>query len=677
MTRKKGKETLFSSDETDTEQEVKKSPEQLLRGLTESTTEYVIEWQTPQQDNVEQDKPGQEEENDSHPVQRGQKIIRDIAQTLPTTPGVYRMLDGEGNALYVGKAKNLGRRVISYTRQLPFRLQQMVAQTRAMEIVQTKTEAEALLLESNLIKQLKPRYNVLLRDDKSFPYILLTRDHDAPMVTKHRGKQTRPGSYFGPFADTRSVNKTITALERAFLLRSCSDSTYAQRTRPCLMYQIKRCSAPCVGRITTENYNALVAEAAAFLQGRSNAFQQKLATDMQQAAEALDYEKAALYRDRLRALRTVQARQDINVDALNNGDLFALYEDSGQSCIQVFFFRAGRNYGNRSYLPRHDSSFDSETVLTSFIAQFYTNKPVPELVLTSHDLPEHALLGEALSQKAGQKISVLCPKRGPRKMLMDNARHNAREALSRRLAERASQKRLLSGLQDLLNLDKPPERIEVYDNSHTMGDNAYGAMIVAGTDGFIKKAYRKFKIKHNPQAGDDYAMMREVLTRRLSGSLREDPERTGDHWPDLLILDGGAGQLGVGFEVLKELSLTDIPIIAVAKGPDRNAGRERIFLPARSPFLLPPRDPVLYFIQRLRDEAHRFAITTHRKGHRTARLKSTLDSIPGIGAKRKKALLHHFGSANSVTEASSEELESVPGISRNIALKIHNFFNTV
>ena len=496
------------------------------------------------------------------------------------------------------------------------------------------------------------------------------------MVTKHRGKQTRAGSYFGPFADTRSVNKTITALERAFLLRSCSDSTYAQRTRPCLMYQIKRCSAPCVGRITPTDYNALVAEAAAFLQGRSNAFQQKLATEMQQAAEALDYEKAALYRDRLRALRTIQARQDINVEALNNGDLFALYEDSGQSCIQVFFFRAGRNYGNRSYLPRHDSSLDSETVLTSFIAQFYTNKPVPELVLTSHDLPEHALLSEALSQKAGQKISILCPRRGPRKTLMENARHNAREALSRRLAERASQKRLLQGLQDLLNLDKPPERIEVYDNSHTMGDHAYGAMIVAGTDGFMKKAYRKFKIKSDLNAGDDYAMMREVLTRRLSASLREDPERRGDQWPDLIILDGGAGQLGVGLEVLKDLSLTDIPLIAVAKGPERNAGRERIFLPARTPFLLPPRDPVLYFIQRLRDEAHRFAITTHRKGHRTARLKSALDSIPGIGAKRKKALLHHFGSAQSVTEASREELESVPGISRHIALTIHNFFNT-
>lgn len=676
MTSEKDKETLFSSDETDIEQEGKTPPKQLLRSLAESTPEYVIEWQTPQPDSVEQDKPRQEEDDNSHPVQRGQRIIRDIAQTLPPTPGVYRMLDSDGNALYVGKAKNLGRRVISYTRQLPFRLQQMVAHTRTMEIVQTKTEAEALLLESNLIKRLKPRYNVLLRDDKSFPYILLTRDHDAPMVTKHRGKQTRAGSYFGPFADTRSVNKTITALKRAFLLRSCSDNTYAQRTRPCLMYQIKRCSAPCVGRITTKDYNALVAEAAAFLQGRSSAFQQKLATDMQQAAEALDYEKAALYRDRLRALRTIQARQDINVDALNNGDLFALYADSGQSCIQVFFFRAGRNYGNRSYLPRHDSSLDSETVLTSFIAQFYTNKPVPELVLTSHDLPERALLSEALSQKAGQKISVLCPKRGPRKTLMDNARHNAREALSRRLAERASQKRLLGGLQDLLNLNKPPERIEVYDNSHTMGDHAYGAMIVAGTDGFIKKAYRKFKIKSDLQAGDDYAMMREVLTRRLSASLREDPERTGDHWPDLLILDGGAGQLGVGLKVLKDLSLTDLPMIAVAKGPDRNAGRERIFLPSHSPFLLPPRDPVLYFIQRLRDEAHRFAITTHRKGQRGARLKSTLDSIPGIGAKRKKALLHHFGSAHSVTEASREELESVPGISRHIALKIHNFFNT-
>ncbi|WP_343562490.1 excinuclease ABC subunit UvrC [Kiloniella sp. b19] len=630
-------------------------------------------------------------------LQRGQAIIRDVVRTLPATPGVYRMLDADGDALYVGKAKSLNKRVVSYTRvdQLPYRLKRMVSETRTMEIVHTKTEAEALLLESNLIKRLKPRYNVLLRDDKSFPYILLTGDHEAPMVTKHRGQQKRPGQYFGPFADARSVNQTITALEKAFLLRSCSDTIYAQRTRPCLMYQIKRCSAPCVGRVDINAYNELVQQAAEFLSGSSTDFQQKLAAEMQQAAEAMDYEKAAIYRDRIRALSSIQSRQDINVAELNNGDIFALHEQSGQSCIQVFFFRAGRNYGNRSYFPSHDKTLDSETVLTSFIAQFYANKPIPKQVLTSHDLPEQPVLAEALGQKAGQKIEVICPKRGARRKLMDNALLNAREALSRRLAESSSQKRLLEGLQELLELDKdtPLERVEVYDNSHTMGSEAYGGMIVAGPEGFMKKAYRKFKIRgdnrNSPrntddaqgnavpfEAGDDYAMMREVLTRRLSRSLKEDPKRKTDQWPSLLMLDGGAGQLGVGVEVLRELGLTDIPIVAIAKGQDRNAGRERIFLPERPSFLVPPRDPVLYFIQRLRDEAHRFAIETHRKGRSNARLKSTLDSIPGIGSKRKKALMHHFGSADGVSRASKEDLETVEGISSAIAQKIYDFFNT-
>ncbi|WP_380247637.1 excinuclease ABC subunit UvrC [Kiloniella antarctica] len=636
-------------------------------------------------------------------IELGTRIILNVVKTLPNSPGVYRMLNSDGNALYVGKAKNLKKRVVSYTRvdQLPYRLKRMVSETRSMEIVQTNTEAEALLLESNLIKRLGPRYNVLLRDDKSFPYILITADHEAPQITKHRGMQKRDGQYFGPFADAKSVNQTITALEKAFLLRSCSDGVYTNRARPCLMYQIKRCSAPCVGRVSLRSYASQVKEAESYLSGSSMEFQKKMALKMQDAAAQQDYEQAAVYRDRIRALTNIQSKQEINVAEIDNADVFALFEKAGQSCIQVFFFRAGRNYGNRSYFPSHDKTIDEETVLTSFIAQFYVNKPVPKLVMISHKLPEQLILAEALSSKAGYRIEVNHPQRGPKKKLVENATVNAREALARRMAESASQRRLLEGLAEMLSLEATPERVEVYDNSHTQGSEAYGGMIVAGLEGFMKKAYRKFKIRgdkpsENDQSstipltntheqgtsqeaaytgGDDYAMMREVLTRRLSRSHKEDPDRQTDQWPDLLVLDGGQGQLTVGIEVLEELGLSDIPIVAIAKGQDRNAGRERIFLPNRPSFLVDPKDPVLYFIQRLRDEAHRYAIETHRKGRSNARLKSVLDGIPGIGAKRKKALLFKFGSADAVARAGIGDLEAVEGINRVVAQSIYDHFN--
>ncbi|WP_421783298.1 excinuclease ABC subunit UvrC [Kiloniella litopenaei] len=661
-----------------------------VSGLSEDT----ISWEAGSQSETVQP-------TETSNIETGTKVILSVVKTLPGSPGVYRMMDGDGNPLYVGKAKNLKKRVVSYTRvdQLPYRIKRMVSETRSMEIVQTNTEAEALLLESNLIKRLAPRYNVLLRDDKSFPYILITADHEAPQITKHRGAQKREGRYYGPFADARSVNQTITALEKAFLLRSCSDGVYTNRTRPCLMYQIKRCSAPCVGRVSLSNYASHVREAESYLSGSSSDFQKKMAEKMQMAAEEQDYEQAAVYRDRIRALTAIQSKQEINIAELDDADVFALFEKAGQSCIQVFFFRAGRNYGNRSYFPKHDKTIEPETVLTSFIAQFYANKPVPKLVMVSHKLPEAPVLAEALGTKAGRRVEVAHPSRGAKRKLVENATVNAREALARRMAESASQRRLLEGLSDMLFLETTPERVEVYDNSHTQGSEAYGGMIVAGPEGFMKKAYRKFKIRGDKsqkadvktddktdgstgtkpaefQAGDDYAMMREVLTRRLSRSLKEDPDRQTDQWPDLLVLDGGQGQLTVGLEVLEDLGLTDIPIVAIAKGQDRNAGRERIFLPDRPSFLVDPKDPVLYFIQRLRDEAHRYAIETHRKGRTNARLKSALDGVPGIGAKRKKALLFRFGSADAVARAGIEDLAAVDGISRVVAQSIYDHFNT-
>ncbi len=611
-------------------------------------------------------------------LSRGVQVIADTVKTLSSSPGVYRMLNRKGDAVYVGKARNLKRRVTNYTQisKLPRRLQRMVAETVTMEVVETHTEVEALLLESNLIKRLMPRYNVLLRDDKSFPYILLTADQAIPLITKHRGAQTREGDYFGPFASAGAVNRTITALERAFLLRSCSDAVYASRTRPCLMYQIKRCAAPCVEHISAPDYRDLVAQARDFLTGHSQKIQQQLAAKMEDAAEQLDFEAAAVYRDRIRALTQIQSHQDINIEGVDNADVIAAHDEGGQICIQVFFFRAGRNYGNRAYFPSHDKSHGITEVLGAFVAQFYDNKPVPRLVLLSHKLEEHDLIAEALTLKAEHKVELSWPQRGAKRKLIDNALHNAREALARRLAESSSQRKLLEQVAEIFGLESTPERIEVYDNSHTQGGEPYGCMIVAGPEGFTKNAYRKFKIK-DPEtvAGDDYAMMREVLTRRYQRALKEDPERSGGQWPDLILLDGGQGQLTVGCEVLADLGLDgELPIAAIAKGPDRDAGRERIFLPDKPSFMLQPRDPALYFLQRLRDEAHRFAIGTHRAGRTKARLRSALDDVPGIGVRRKKALLLHFGAARAVARAGLTDLEAVDGISKTVARKIYDHF---
>ncbi len=608
---------------------------------------------------------------------RGVEVLREALKTLPSGPGVYRMINRRGDVLYVGKARHLKRRVTTYSlpQRLPYRLQRMVSETAQLEVISTASEVEALLLESNLIKRYRPRYNVLLRDDKSFPYILLTKDEAVPRLTKHRGAHSQAGDYFGPFASAGAVNRTITALEKAFLLRSCSDSTYAARTRPCLLYQIKRCSAPCVERISREDYDGLVADAKAFLVGREQGVKEDLAEAMEAASQALDFEQAARYRDRLSALAHIQSHQDINLEGIDDADVVAAIAEGGVVCVQAFFFRAGRNYGNRAYFPAHDKAMESDTVLAAFLAQFYDNKLPPPLVLCSQAVPQQALIAEALSQRAGRKVVLNVPQRGAKRSLMQQALTNAREALGRRLAEASSQHRLLNALAERLDLEATPERIEVYDNSHIQGSNAYGAMIVAGPEGFTKQAYRQFGIR-GKGGGDDYAMMEEVFTRRFTQALKEDPDREGKIWPDLVMIDGGRGQLQVVEKVLAELGIKDLDLVAVAKGPDRDAGRERLFRPGCEAMLLEPRDPVLYFIQRLRDEAHRFAIGTHRQGHSKSRLTSALDEVPGIGAKRKKALLMHFGSARAISRAGLADLEAVPGISHTVAQKIRDHFHT-
>ena len=623
-------------------------------------------------------------------IERGIAVIRDQVRTLPNAPGVYRMLDANGDVLYVGKARSLKKRVVNYTHpaKLPHRIFRMISETSAMEIVRTHTEVEALLLESNLIKRLKPRFNVLLRDDKSFPHILLTGDHAYPQIAKHRGARNRKGQYFGPFASAGAVNRTITALQRAFLLRNCTDSMFANRRRPCLQYQIKRCAAPCVGFVSEADYAQLVEDATRFLTGRSSEIQRDLATRMQDAAEALEFETAAIYRNRIRALTAIQANQDINVEGVEEADVVALHHEGGQSCIQVFFFRAGSNFGNRAYFPAHDKQTEPEDVLAAFIGQFYDDKVPPRLVLVSHEIVEADLIAEALSTRAERKVELSRPQRGGRRKLMDHALTNAREALGRRMAESASQRKLLEGVATAFGLDTMPERIEVYDNSHIQGSNAVGAMVVAGPDGFQKNSYRKFNIRNvaeresdsddalpDVEAGDDYAMMRQVLTRRFGRALKEDPDRTGGAWPDLILVDGGQGQLTVALEVFQELGIDDVAVVGVAKGPDRDAGRERFFQPGREPFLMERRDPVLYFLQRLRDEAHRFAIETHRAKRTKAMGANPLDEIPGIGAKRKKALLHHFGSARSVARAGLSDLEAVEGISKAVAKKVYDCFH--
>lgn len=620
---------------------------------------------------------------------RGFAVIEGRLKTLPSTPGVYRMLNAKGDALYVGKARNVKKRVASYASpaKLSTRIARMVAETASLEVISTHTEVEALLLESNLIKKLKPRYNVILRDDKSFPYILITADHAWPRVTKYRGARTAKGDYYGPFASAGAVNRTLNWLERAFLLRSCSDTVFATRTRPCLLHQIKRCSAPCVGRIAPDEYAGLVAQAGNFLGGRSQEVQRDLAARMQASSDALDFEAAAAYRDRIRALTQVQAHQGMNLSGLHDADVIAAHAEGDQVSIQVFFFRAGNNNGNRAYFPRHDRTMAVEEVLGAFIGQFYDNKIPPPLVLLSHAVPDQELLAEALSVAADRRVELSVPARGDRRKMMEHALLNAREAMARHLSESATQRKLLEGVADLFGLESPPQRIEVYDNSHIMGTNAYGAMIVAGPEGFMKNAYRKFAIRTTqakPDSGadgaetvpgDDYGMMREVLTRRFTRALKEDPERDQGLWPDLVLIDGGLGQLGVARKVLADLGVEDVALVGIAKGPDRNAGRETFFLPDREPFTLEPRDPVLYFLQRLRDEAHRFAIGAHRAKRSKALGKSALDEIPGIGARRKRALLHHFGSARGVERAGLADLEAVPGVSGAMAKKIYDHFH--
>jgi excinuclease ABC subunit C len=611
-------------------------------------------------------------------VARGAAAVAASLKTLPTAPGVYRMNAADGKVLYVGKAKSLKKRVAAYTRpdRLSIRIQRMIAQIAAVEVITTHTEAEALLLESNLIKRLKPRYNVMLRDDKSFPFILLTGDGDFPQLLKHRGARGRNGEYFGPFASASAVNRTLAALQRVFPLRNCSDAVFASRTRPCLQYQIKRCTAPCVGRISRADYGAIVGEARDFLTGKSRDLQQRLAERMQAASDAMEFEAAAGFRDRIRALTQIQAHQDINVARLGDADVIALHQEGGQACVQVFFFRAGQNFGNRTYFPAHTADVPPNEVIASFIGQFYADKVPPPLVLTSHPAQRAPLLEEALAVRAGHKVELAVPERGAKRKLVQNALANAREALARRMAESATQRKLLDGLADALGLEAAPQRIEVYDNSHIGGTDAVGGMIVAGPDGLMKGAYRKFNIRAADLVpGDDFAMMREVLTRRFRRALNEDPDRESGNWPDLVLIDGGEGHLNAALGVFADLGIDDVAVASIAKGPDRDAGREHFHLPGRPSFMLKPGDPVLYFLQRLRDEAHRFAIGSHRARRSKSLVRSPLDEVAGIGAARKKALLHHFGSARQVAAAGLADLEAAPGISKTVAKKIYDHFH--
>ena len=677
----------------------------------------------------------------------GAAAIQRYARHAPPGPGVYRMFDHKGEVLYVGKAKSIRKRIVSYARPTGHtaRIVRMIAATSTIEFVSTRTETEALLLEANLIKRLKPRFNVLLRDDKSFPYILITAGETPPMIMKHRGARSRPGDYYGPFASAQAVHRTITALERAFLIRSCSDAVYESRTRPCLLHQIKRCSAPCTGEINHTGYAELVREAKAFLSGKSQAVKQELAGDMESASDALDFERAAVYRDRLAALSAIQGTQGINPRGVDEADVFAVHQQGGYSCVEVFFFRTGQNWGNRAYFPRADRSLEASEVLGAFLTQFYDAKPCPRCVFLSHEFEDRPLLAEALSVKSGRKIDVSVPQRGEKKELVDHALANAREALGRKLLETASQQRLLNALGEAFGLGKPPRRIEVYDNSHIQGSNAVGAMVVAGPEGFRKNQYRKFNIRSaDLTPGDDFGMMREVLTRRFKRLLAEAPrlsslispdslskagvdalmegevdreavgrggtsqpiptvdrgspfeesiptsavahlmtpappeaetEEPDSPWPDLVLIDGGLGQLNAARETLADLGITGVPLVGIAKGPDRDAGRETFFMPGRDSFKLPQRDPVLYFVQRLRDEAHRFAIGSHRQKRKKDIREAGLQEIPGIGPTRKRALLRHFGTLKAIERASVADLEQAPGISAETARKIYDYFH--
>ncbi|MET0630317.1 MAG: excinuclease ABC subunit UvrC [Xanthobacteraceae bacterium] len=645
------------------------------------------------------------------PLAAGRAAVARHAKLAPASPGVYRMIDAQGDVLYVGKAKNIRKRIVAYTRPTGYdpRIERMIAATATLEFVSTATETEALLLEANLIKRLRPRFNVLLRDDKSFPYILITADHWAPQILKHRGARTRPGSYYGPFASVWAVNRTVTALQRAFLLRSCSDGFFDSRTRPCLLHQIKRCSGPCTREIDFAEYGELVREANAFLSGKSQAVKDELAGEMEKASGTLDFERAAIYRDRLAALSAVQSHQDINPRGVEEADVFAVHQEGGFNCVEVFFFRTGQNWGNRAYFPKADRSLTAGEVLGAFLAQFYDDKPCPRCIFISHEIEERALLAEALSTKSGYKVEVAVPRRGEKKDLVDHSLANAREALGRKLADTSSQRKLLGALAECFGLPRLPRRIEVYDNSHIQGSNAVGAMIVAGQEGFRKNQYRKFNIRSTDLApGDDFGMMRQVLGRRFKRLIDEAPRAAialpatietalamvsqqdgapidiagaaGDDedespWPDVVLIDGGRGQLTAAHETLTALGISDVPLIAIAKGPERDAGQETFFMPGREPFKLKPRDPLLYFVQRLRDEAHRFAVGSHRVRRRRDIREAGLQEIPGVGPTRKRALLRHFGTLKAIERAAVADLAKVPGISAETARKIYDFFH--
>jgi len=617
-------------------------------------------------------------DGDTPDLEAGMAAIREVLNTLPTRPGVYRMQDKRGDVLYVGKARSLKSRVGAYVQmnRLPHRLLRMVAQTRSMTIVTTGSETEALLLEAQLIKKFRPAYNVLLRDDKSFPFILLREGHDFPRITKHRGAQRVKGQYFGPFASAGSVNRTINALQKLFLLRSCTDSFFNNRSRPCLLYQIKRCSAPCVDRISKDDYAELVEDARDFLCGKSTDVQQKLGGAMEQAAGNLDFEMAAIYRDRLKALTFIQGNQAINAAGLPDADIFALAAKGSSVCVQAFFIRGGQNWGHRSFFPAHTTNVEIEEVFSSFLMQFYDQMPPPKLVLLDRELPDAELLAEALSTKADYRVSVSKPQRGDRRKLLTQASRNAEEALDRRLAETSTQARIMREMVELLELDAVPDRIEIYDNSHIQGTNMVGGMVVAGPEGFRKNAYRKFNIKNPDIApGDDFAMMREVLERRFSRAQKEVPDRDKGEWPDLVLIDGGKGQMSAARDALAEIGVEDVVMIGVSKGPDRNAGRETFHLPDGRMVNLPMNSPVLFYLQRLRDEAHRFAIGAHRTKRAKSVGHSSLDDVPGIGPSRKKALLLHFGTARAVKNASLDDLQGAPGVSATVAQKIYDFFH--
>ena len=609
-------------------------------------------------------------------IEKGVAVIRETVATLPPRPGVYRMHDARGDVLYVGKARALKNRVSNYTQvdRLPLRLQRMISQTRSMTIVTTNSEAEALLLEAQLIKRFRPAYNVLLRDDKSFPFILLRADHAFPRIMKHRGARKAKGNYYGPFASAGSVNKTINALQKLFLLRSCTDGFFDRRDRPCLLYQIKRCSAPCVGRIDEAGYGELVRQAKDFLGGKSSAVQQEIEKQMHEAADALDFERAAMLRDRLRAATFIQGSQAINAEGLGDADVFAMASKGGQVGVQAFFIRGGQNWGHRAFFPAHTAGVEDEAVLSGVLAQFYEEVPPPRTILIDRSLPDAGLMEEAFRESAGHKVEISVPQRGDRRRLIEQAIRNASEALDRRLAESGTQAKTLRETAEFLELSDTPQRIEIYDNSHIQGAKSVGGMVVAGPEGFLKNQYRKFNIK-SAQSNDDFGMMREVMNRRFLRAQEEDPDREGGLWPDLVLIDGGKGQMSAVREALEELGIEDVPLIAVSKGPDRNAGREVFHFPDGREKTLPTNSPVLFYLQRLRDEAHRFAIGAHRQKRSRAISASPLDEIPGVGPARKRALLLHFGTAGKVRAASLQDLQRVPGISAAVARTVYDFYH--